>query len=76
MESASIRSKLHEYIDLADERKLEAMYVLLENDMDLENRYTASDIALLHERRNKHLNGSSQSYSISESLEKVRAQGK
>jgi hypothetical protein len=60
MESASIRSKLHEYI----------------NDMDQEGRYTASDIALLHERRNKHLNGSSQSYSISESLEKVRAQGK
>ena len=76
MESTSIRSKLHEYIDSADERKLEAMYVLLESDMDKQSHYTASDIALLHERRNNHLNESSQSYTISESLEKIRTQSK
>lgn len=72
MENATIRSKLHEYIDLADERKLEAIYIILENEIELESHYTATSIALLHERRAKHLDGSSKSFSVSESLELVR----
>ena len=72
MESASIRSKLHEYIDIADESKLEAIYAIMESDIEVHGNYTASDIALLHERRTKHLDGSSKSYTISESLEQVR----
>jgi len=76
MESSSIRSRLHEYIDIADERKLEAIYLILESDMEQGGHYTASDIALLHERRTKHLDSSSKSYSVSESLEQVRTQAK
>ncbi len=76
MESASIRSKLHEYIDMADERKLEAMYVILENDIEGMSNYTVSDIELLYERRKKHLDRKSKSYSIAESLKAVRSSNK
>ncbi len=72
MESVSIRTKLHEYIDMADERKLEAIYVILESDMDPLINYSTSDIALLHERRNRHLAGNSKSYTVSESFDEIR----
>ncbi len=65
MESTSIRNKLHEYIDIADERKLEAIYVILESDIEQAEQYTTADIALLHERRTNYLTGSSKSRNAS-----------
>ena len=34
MESAPLRDRLHEYIDRADERKLSAIYILIEDDLE------------------------------------------
>ncbi len=34
MDSSALRDKLHHYIDVADEQKLQAIYVLLENEID------------------------------------------
>ena len=72
--AASLRDKLHRYIDIADEQKLQAIYVLLENDID--HRYSSAEIDLFHERRNSHLNEDSESYSVDESLKAVRKQKK
>lgn len=76
MESTSIRNKLHEYIDIADERKLEAIYVILESDIEQAEQYTTADITLLHERRTNYLTGSSKSRSASTSLAQARANRK
>lgn len=33
MTTAAIREKLHEYIDFADDRKVEAIYTIMENEI-------------------------------------------
>lgn len=72
--ASSLRDKLHQYIDVADEQKLQAIYVLLEDD--IEWRYSADEIALLHQRRQNHLQGISTSYTVEASLDAVRKQKK
>ena len=66
----SIRDKLHQYIDVADEQKLQAIYTLLEDEIDW--NYTTEEIAMFHKRRENHLNGTSKSYSTEESLNAAR----
>jgi hypothetical protein len=34
MTPISVKQKLHEYIELADEKKIQAIYTLVENDLD------------------------------------------
>ncbi len=74
MESAVLRNKLHEYIDKADERKLSAIYVLIEEELEDGFIYDSGTISMLHERRNNHLNGAGKSYTAEESLEMIRGQ--
>ena len=71
---ASLREKLHHYIDVADEQKLQAIYVLLEEEIDWQ--YTAKDIAEFHRRRQQHLAGLSKSFTVEESLNAIRQQKK
>jgi hypothetical protein len=69
---ADLRQKLHQYIDVAGEDKLQAIYVLLEDD--IEYTYGQEDIAELQRRRDNHLKGISASYSVETMLETVRKQ--
>jgi hypothetical protein len=70
----SIRDKLHQYIAVADEQKLQAIYTLLEDEINWS--YTKEDIEQFHQRRQNHLNGTSQSYKAEESLNAARQQKK
>ena len=70
----SLRDKLHQYIDVADEQKLQAIYTLLEDDINWS--YTKEDIEQFHQRRQNHLNSTSQSYTTEESLNAARQQKK
>jgi len=72
--ATSLRDKLHHYIDVADEQKLQAIYVLLEEEIDW--HYTSEEISMLHQRRENHLKGTSRSYTVEESLKAVREQKK
>lgn len=67
-----VKDKLHLYIDVADEQKLQAIYTLLEDEINWS--YTKEDIALFHQRRQNHLDGTSKSYTAPESLNAVRQQ--
>jgi hypothetical protein len=70
--AASLREKLHHYIDIADEQKLRAIFKLLEEDID--GRYSSGKIADLHQRRLQHLQGLSKSYTMDESVQAIRRQ--
>jgi hypothetical protein len=71
---ASIRQKLHDYIDIADDKKLEAMYVILQTDIENGSLYDESTIARFHARRDNHLNESSPSYTVAETIASARNQ--
>lgn len=74
MESAAIRQKLHDYIDIADEKKLEAMYVILQTDIENGSSYEDATIAWFHARRDNHLNESSPSYTVAETIASAKRQ--
>jgi len=68
MESANMRQKLHQYIDLGDEKLLKIMYVVAKeynDEYDDSNEYSLSnaDIQVFEERRKKRLSGESKTYS-------------
>ncbi len=73
MKTALLREKLHTYINEADDRKLEAIYTILENEIE-EEKYSFSPIEIkeFHNRRENHLTGKSKSYSIEETMNLVR----
>lgn len=72
MEPAKIKEKLHHYIDVADEEKLQAIYTILEHEIESEYTYTQDEIKMFYDRRQKHLNGESKSYTVEEALNLVR----
>ena len=72
MEPSSIKQKLHHYIDVADEKKLQAIYTILEDEIEGECMYTSEEIKEFYDRRQKHLNGESKSYTVEETINLVR----
>jgi len=62
MNTVMLKEKLHEYIEHADERHLEAIYVLLGQEIDVE----AQRKALIQSERAKYLRGEGKSYSPDE----------
>jgi uncharacterized protein YutD len=72
MEPANIKERLHHYIDVADEKKLQAIYTILEDDIEGEYSYTQDEVKMFYDRRQKHLNGESKSYTVEEAINLVR----
>lgn len=58
MDTINIREQLHQYLEVADDRKLEAIYVMLEDDIkELKVDYTEEYKAELDRRVEYYLNG-------------------
>jgi len=70
-----IREKLHQYIDCADKRKIEAIYIMLEDEI-ASYGYNTEEIEFFHARRNRHLEGGTVSYTPEQSLNLVRSSKK
>ncbi len=73
MNTAVIREQLHEYIEHADDKHVEAIYVLLEKEIGASHQYDEATLAMFHKRREDHLNSNSTSYTPEESLKLIRA---
>jgi len=79
MRTAQIRQQLHEYIESAEDKKLKALYTLLESEMTDEFTLTAAQKKELVRRYDDYMNGIGETYTREETVamtEKALAQRK
>ncbi|MBP9215481.1 MAG: hypothetical protein KBF36_13025 [Chitinophagaceae bacterium] len=62
MNTATIREKLTQYIQTADDKKIEAIYTIIEDEIDTESARKA----LIFAERNNYLNNEGKSFSWDE----------
>lgn len=63
MVTTQIREELHEYIDTVDERKLEAIYLVLKDNFNSKYSYSPDEI---YNRRNRFINGGEETFTTKE----------
>jgi len=72
MTIAEIRKELHQYIDLADEKKLKAIHVLLENEAS-NHGYTDEELAKFYHVLDEYEQGNMQIHPAGNMHEKIKA---
>jgi hypothetical protein len=72
MGPSEIKKKLHHYIDTADDKKLQAIYTILEDEIEGEYFYSPEEIKMFYERRQKHLDETSNSFTVDEAHNIIR----
>ena len=68
MSSAQIRQRLHDYIDIAEDKKLKAIYTLLQDHINDGYQLTEEQKAELDRRLNDYKNGIGRTYSWDETV--------
>ena len=72
MDTAAIRQQLHEYIEQVNDKKIEGLYLFVEDEINRQHRsFTEDQIKFLDQEREKHLKGESRSYSREEASEMI-----
>ena len=74
MTTAKIKQRLHEYIDTAEDKKLKAIYTLLQDDIDSENYLTKEHMAELDRRLEDYHNGKGKTYTWEETVAHINEQ--
>jgi uncharacterized protein (UPF0332 family) len=72
MNTSVIRQQLHEYIDSADDKKIEAMFTLLEAEMHKSSFYSDDELKKFYDRREKYLKGNNPTFTAEESHDYIR----
>lgn len=72
MAAVQIKETLHEYIDTADEKKLEAIYTILKDSISPDFEYGQDELAVIYARRNKYKSGDEQTIAAEEFVNYVR----
>ena len=67
-----IKEKLHEIIETADDKKLEAIYILLQDEQNPEPSYTVSELEAIYERKNNFLQGKETVFTTEEFVRYVK----
>ena len=57
MEAVKIKETLHEYIDSVDEKKLEAIYTVLKDNIPADYAYSKDELENIQLLRNKYKEG-------------------
>lgn len=73
MKSAELREKLHSYINTAHEKKLQAIYTMVEEEIDESNSLWENDgfVAELERREKEYLNDTAKTYTAKEAMSAV-----
>ena len=66
------RQQLHHYIDVADDRNIEAIYTILEYRLTVDYKFSAEDIEKIYERRKLYMSGETKNYTVEEAHSIIR----
>jgi hypothetical protein len=70
---ASVKGKLHEYIDHADDKKIQAIYTLVENEIeDRSSLYDEETLRSFRQISKDHASGKIKGYPVEESMKRIR----
>jgi len=72
MQAVQIKEALHEYIDTADEKKLEAIYMVLKDSIGTNYEYNGEELTEIYTRRNNYKSGETETLSTEEFINFVR----
>ena len=68
MRTTQIRQQLHDYIDIAEDKKLKAIYTLLEDDLSDDYKLSTAQKAVLDKRYHDQQNGIGKTFSWDETV--------
>lgn len=74
MDTATMKQRLHNYLELTYEKHLEAIYTILEKDLEAIAQYDDATLSIRYQRRDNHLQGISNSYTVDQAISLVREQ--
>lgn len=69
----TLRLKLHSYIDKAEQKKLKAIYSLIENEMEGTSLLTTEQKVVLDKRLEDYMRGKGKNYSWNNAMKKVKS---
>lgn len=72
MTLATVKARLHEYIEQADEKKVQAIYTLIENEMGTNPVYDEGTISYFEQLREQFIGSKHPGYTIEESMENIK----
>ncbi len=72
MAALQIKETLHEYIDTADEEKLEAIYTILKDSINPDFDYNKDELTAIYARRNKYKNNEAETFVAEDFVNYVR----
>jgi hypothetical protein len=74
MNTGAIREQLHQYIEQANDKKIQGLFLLVEDEINQFSSFQLSkeEIATLSRERNRHLNKESPSYDWEEAKKIIR----
>ena len=72
MRTTQIRQQLHDYIDNAEDKKLKAIYTLLEDDLSGSYQLSKEQKEELDRRYNDYMNGVGETYTMEQTIAMAR----
>ncbi len=72
MAALQLKETLHEYIDTADDKKLEAIYTILKDSISPDYEYNKDELAAIYARRNEYKNNEAETMAAEDFLTYVR----
>lgn len=78
MAATAIRKKLINYLESADEKKVQAVYTIFEDEINESSEFslTKDQLDILNRERENHLKGKSKSYTWDQAKEIIRSKKK